>query len=151
MLNRKFDFGAVDSGFPIPAPLLAMSLDEFRSNSAILSLKAGKLATIGSDGNIRLAQAADGKFAGFIVNDAAGYSFENVPAYASGKVPLMIGGGVVESDMVVEDDLVSGDRLYIADGELTKVDPSTDGSAPVFAIVKVGNAGRTDKTIELQF
>lgn len=149
MLKRKFDFGAVDSGFPINPALLALALTDFQAHADVTKLKAGKLACIGSDGNVRLAEQDDAQFAGFIVNDVAGYGFENVPAYASGLCPLMVGGGVVDTDQVVEDDLASGDKLFIAAGMLTKVDPGTD-STP-FAVVKVGNAGNTDKTVEIQF
>jgi hypothetical protein len=157
MLKRIFDFGAVVSKFPVAPSLLGLGLDDFRSNPTILGLKAGRLATLGDDGAVRLATSADAKFAGFLVNDVAGYSFENVPAYASGHAPLCLGGGVVETDQVVEDDLSEGDSLYISDDEpglLTKVAPTVADGEPapaVYAKVLVGNAGTSSKNVQIQY
>lgn len=150
MFNRKFDFGCVVSFFTLPASVLDLDLEAFRANATVQGLKAGRLAVEGANG-VQLATSADAQFAGFIVNDAAGYSFENVPAYASGQVPLSLGGGVAETDQVVEADLVAGDVLYISDdqpGLLTKVKP-TDATA--FAKVLVGNSGNADKIVTLQY
>lgn len=147
MLKIKYIFGAIDGTVDLDPALLVGDVSAFQANATVQGLKGGRLATIGSDGYARLAVDGD-LFAGFIVNDAAGYSFENVPALGSGKLPILIGGGVVETDQVIQDDIAPGDELWIgADGKLTNVDPTT---GPAIAIARSGNSA-ADLTITVQF
>jgi hypothetical protein len=95
---------------------------------SVTALKSGRLATLHSTG-VALADAAAGDvFNGFIINDASGYYFENVPALASGQVPLSVGPqGVITDQIVATDSFVVGDKLYIGSGAneglVTKVIP----------------------------
>lgn len=147
MLNRLYQFGCVDSDFDVPADKLALELSAFRQDADILALKGGRVVKLGADG-VELAASGDEQFAGFLVNDVAGNDYENVPAYASGKAPVMLGGGLVETDQVIEDDIASGELLYIgADGQLTNTDP---GSATPFGLARSSNSA-TDKTLKVQF
>lgn len=69
----------------------------------IQALDAGMIAAIDSDG---YAQLADGAIAnslepmGFIINDAAGYFFENKPAIASKKIAVTLGNCVIITDKI---------------------------------------------------
>lgn len=83
----------------------------------VQGLVSGRCATITADG-VALADAAEGHlFIGFIINDAAGYFFENKPAIASGLVPLSMGNQVVVTDQIVTTETFAlGDKLYLGSG-----------------------------------
>lgn len=101
--------------------------------ASVTALVAGRLATLGSAG-VKLANADAGDtFAGFIINDAAGYFMENKPALASGLVPLSIGAQVVVTDQIVSTETFAiGDKLYIGSatnkGKVTKTAPTGEGA-----------------------
>lgn len=153
MLNILYIYGTKDSDFEINPSNLAGDLGTVRASTAIQALKGGRLATIGADGYVKLAVDGDSK-AGFIINDAAGYEFENAPAIASGKLTLLVAGGLVETDQVVEDNIKAGDKLYIGTGGnaglLTKVDPTAGKTGTVFAIAR-GTNSASNKTVKVQF
>lgn len=147
MLNIKYIFGVIDGTLELNPTLLTDDVVTFQQNGTIQSLKAGVLVTVGNDGYVRLAVDGD-LHAGFLVNDAAGYSFENVPALASGRVSAMFGGGVVDTDQVIENDIKPGNKLWIgANGKLTKVDPSTGDHV---AIARTANSP-DDLTVTVQY
>lgn len=112
--------------------------------ASVTSLVAGRLATLGANG-VALADAAEGHvFAGFIINDAAGYFMENKPALASGLVPLSIGIQVVVTDQIVSTETFAiGDKLYIGSGanagKVTKTPPTGAGAN----VKPIGVAGST--------
>lgn len=87
------------------------------SLSSVTSLVSGALATLSSEG-VGLADGGAGDaFAGFVINDAAGYFMENKPALASGLLPLSIGPQVVVTDQIVTSETFSiGDKLYLGSG-----------------------------------
>lgn len=146
MLKIQQKFGAIDGSPNLPAAKLALDLSAFRIDSVILALKGGTLAYIDTNGEVATAADAQADQAGFIVNDAAGNDFENVPAYASGKCPIVFGGGIFETDQVVDDDVAIGDALYIgAGGQVTSTDP---GSGTVIGYSRTANSA-SDKTITL--
>lgn len=147
MLKQLYLYGSSDSEFDLDPALLAGDLDTIRAGTIIQGLKAGRLATVNDKGYVRLAVKTD-YVPGFIINDAAGYSFENTPAIASGKVPLLSGGGLVETDQVVEGDIKAGTPLYVgADGMVTKVKAS---DSVQLGISRSENSA-TDKTLRVQF
>jgi hypothetical protein len=100
---------------------------------SVTALVGGRLATLHATG-VALADAAAGdEFAGFIINDASGYYFENVPALASGLVPLSVGPqGVITDQIVASDTFAVGDKLYLGSGAnkglVTKVLPVAGGA-----------------------
>jgi len=123
-------------------PMVA-ALDE-----TVMSLQGGRLATIGADGFVTLAK--DGNVLGVIVNDASGVPLFNKPALGSGKVPLMFGGGLIETDQVIEEDITAGTKLYCgANGMWTKVDPTDDGTGTVYGVSVSANSA-TNKTLKIQ-
>lgn len=98
----------------------------------IQELDAGRIAGIDSSG---FAQLADGAIAndlepmGFIINDAAGYFFENKPAIASKKIAITFGNCVIITDQI--DPALTfdeGDPLYCGTtgklGLITNVKPT---------------------------
>ena len=150
MLNILYVNGSRDSEFDINPAHLTGDLKTVLASADIQKLKAGRVATVGADGYVTLAKAGDddAAFAGFIILDAAGQPYENCPAIASGKLPLLVGGGLVETDEVVETNIKAGDKLYIGDnGQLTK----TKGTATVaFGLARSANSA-ADKTVRVQF
>ena len=148
MLNILYINGSRDSEFEINPAHLVGGIGAVRASANIQKLKAGRVATVGADGYVKVAGDDDAQFAGFIINDAAGYEFENTPAIASGKLPLLIGGGLVETDQVKETDIKPGDQLYIGDnGVLTK----TKGTLKnVFGLARSANSA-ANKLVRVQF
>ena len=150
MLKIKAVYGGTDNGFTLDPSKLTGDIAKDANSDYVKSLVGGKLACIGSDGFIKLAESSD-VVEGFIVNDASGYFMENTPALASGIVTVLCGGGVVLSDQVVEDDIKSGDKLYAGTGDnkglLTK--SGAEGAA-VIGVARTGN-NSSDKTVELRF
>jgi len=150
MLNVLYKNGAIDGNtFELDKAIYEGQDPMVASlNETVLSLKGGRLATIGADGYVTL--ATDGNVLGVIVNDASGVPLFNKPALGSGKVPLMFGGGLIETEQVVEATIVAGDKLYCgANGVWTKVDPTTDGSGTVYGVAVSSNSA-TDKTLKIQ-
>jgi len=82
--------------------------------ASVQALVGGRVATVGATG-AKLADADAGdQPIGFIINDVAGYFMENVPALASGRVPLTHGPVVVVTDQIVTTDTFAvGDKVYL--------------------------------------
>lgn len=155
MLNILYINGTIDTEYSLDPALLEKDSLSFQQDATVAALNAGKLITVGANGFVKLCDGASEIALGTLVNDAAGYGFENIPALASGKTPALQGGGTVETDQVVEDDIVPGTKLYCNDaGMFTKVDPTgteaTDaGSAQVVGIARRANS-TADKTLLVQ-
>lgn len=147
MLKIHYVNGSIDNEFDINPAITSGSIGEYQT--AVSGFVAGRLATVGTDGYVRIAVEGEAFGVGFIVNDAAGYSYENIPALASGKLPLMIGGGLATTDQVVEGTIKAGDKLYVVDGGLlSKVAPSAD--ATPFGLARSANSP-TDKSVKVYF
>lgn len=77
--------------------------DHDRNLTYIQGLEEGRLVTIDSDGYVAL---ADGLYSnglhpiGFLLNDAAGPSWENTPGLASKKAAVIVGNCVVITDQI---------------------------------------------------
>jgi len=103
---------------------------------SVTSLVSGRAAAIGPNG-VHLADAANGDtFAGFIINNAAGYFMENKPALASGIVPLSLGNQVAATDQIVPTDVfVAGSKVYLGSGAnaglLTAEVPAAGNTNPI--------------------
>jgi hypothetical protein len=103
---------------------------------SVTGLVSGCAVAIGPNG-VHLADAAAGDvFAGFIINDAAGYFMENKPALASGIVPISLGNQVVATDRILTTDVFNpGDKVYLGSGGnkglLTKEVPVAGNITPV--------------------
>jgi len=103
----------------------------------VVGLKAGRVAGLDSNGKVQLADgSADSASVqqlpvGFIINDAAGYFYENKPALASKIVPVIMGNCVIVTDQIDTDQtFVPNEPLYVGTGAkaglVTNV-PSTSG------------------------
>ena len=147
MLKIIYTYGGTDS-LDLNQSNLTGDATVDRNSDYVRGLVAGRLVQLDADGKVELADGS--KFVeGFIINDASGYEFENIPALASGKVPVITGGGVVVTDQVEEDDIVIGDALYVkAGGLLTKTKPSE--TSVVFAYARTSNSA-SDKSLTVRF
>ena len=155
MLKIDYIFGASDNGFPLDKSKLTGDVAVDSKSEYVSSLVAGKVAALDGNGNIKLCDGASDFAEGFIINDASGYFMENTPALASGVVPVLVGGGICETDQVVETDIKPGDKLYVGTGDnaglLTKNDPTGDDkNGQVFAIARSGNSA-ANQTIKVRF
>jgi hypothetical protein len=154
MLKIDHVFGTADSGFVLDKSKLTGDVAVDSRNGYVAGLVGGRVATTDANGNVKLCDGKTEFAEGFIINDASGYFMENTPALASGIVTVLVGGGVCNTDQVVEENIVSGDKLYVGTsdnvGLLTKVDPTGDGSGTVFAIARSGNSA-ADKTVKVRF
>jgi hypothetical protein len=147
MLRVLYVSGNYDASFTIPQDKLGLTVIEFQQDSLIASLKAGRLVTVDSNGDVALADKGT-RALGVLNLDAAGYAFENVPALASGKVTVIINGSVIETDEVVEDNIAPGDALYVGDdGQFTKTQPFSDSAIVGYA--RSANSA-ADKTTRIQ-
>lgn len=161
MLKVLYKNGSIDGNTFELDPALYEGLDPMESalGDLVMSLVGGKLATIGADGFVALA-VAEGNINGVIVNDASGVPLFNKPAMASGKVPLMFGGGLIITDQVVEDNIVAGAKLYCGSGvsaglwtsAQTDVSVAQDGSDMVGDVIGIAMSSNsaTDKTLKIQ-
>lgn len=165
MLNIHYVNGSQDSTLAIDPAILSKSLADFKADTVVTGLTAGKLATIGANGYVTLADH-DAFGAGFIINDVAGELYENVPAYASGVVPVVNGGGLVTTDALKEDTIAPADVLYIGTGAdvgtltnvrpveltLTTGTPDTINTYPSnpFGLARNANSAN-DKSVMVQF
>jgi hypothetical protein len=110
----------------------------------VTKMVGGRVAALDSAGVLTLADGNEANGAvplGFIINDAAGYFFENKPAFASGMISLTYGPGVVITDQINTTlTFAIGDILYVDSasnttgnaagwaGVLTNVAPSGGGT-----------------------
>jgi hypothetical protein len=83
--------------------------------SVVTKMVGGRVAALTSAG---LATLADGASAGglsalgFIINDAAGYFFENKPALASAMIAITMGPCVIITDQIASVTFAIGDPVY---------------------------------------
>lgn len=153
MLKIHYVVGPQDSTIEInPAHITGVYATD-RASADLTKFVAGRMVTIGTDGYATL---TDGQHAtlyrgteGCIINDAIGKDFENWPALASGKIPVV--KGLIETDQVVETNVAPGDLLYAGTstnvGLFTKTAPS--GTPVPVGIARTGNSA-TDKTVRVR-
>ena len=151
MLKILYKCGAIDGNTFELKPSLYEGLDPMVAalDETVMSLQSGRLVTIGKNGCVELAE--DGSALGVIVNDASGTPLFNKPALASGKISAMFGGGLIETDQVVEETVKPKDKLYCGTGEnkgkWTKTAPSA--TSEVIGTAMSSNSA-TDKTVKIQ-
>lgn len=145
-------------GIQINAPLdksgFTGDVQHDASLASVATLIAGRAATVLENG-VALADAAEGHtFDGFIINDVAGYFYENKPALASGLVPLSYGNQVVVTDQIKAGDVFKpGDKVYLGSGAdaglLTKTQPTGTGAndAPVGKALSAASAAAPELTV----
>jgi hypothetical protein len=111
-------------------------------NAYIQSLKGGRAVTLTSLG-VALADAGAGSsFLGFLINDAAGYPYENIPALASGFVSVAYGNCVITTDQINPVEVFDvGDLIYIGSG----------ANAGLVTKIKPAGAGANDKAIGMAY
>ena len=147
--------GSIDSTVQLPDSKIELSPEEFVADANVQAMKAGKIVTIDANGKIKLCDAdAGNKSIGVLVNDVAGYHYENIPALASGVVPFMTGGGLIETDQIVDETVTPGALLYCAGGAnaglFTKTaSTATGANTDVVGIARTGNS-TADKTVRIQ-
>jgi hypothetical protein len=123
---------------PIDTTSLTGNVQTDSTSSYILSMVGGKVLALGPNG-LELADNASGTAAltrpiGFLVNDMAGYFFENKPALASGLAAVAVGTeNTIQTDQINTSlTFALGDELYVDTGAnaglITNVKP-TNGIA----------------------
>jgi len=150
MLNVLYKNGSIDGNTFELDPTIYEGQDPMVAalDETVMSLQGGRLATMGTDGFVAL--GSNDNVMGIIVNDASGVPLFNKPALGSGKVPLMFGGGLIETEQVIEESIVAGDKLYCgANGMWTKVDPTGDATGVVYGVAVSSNSA-TNKTLKIQ-
>jgi hypothetical protein len=105
----------------------------------VVSLVGGRVGAIDTDGYAQLADGTVGNNLlqmGFIINDAAGYFYENKPALASRKIPLLVGNCVVISDQIdTGDTFTPGVEVFVGTGAALGLLTTTQtGTAPRMGI-----------------
>lgn len=108
----------------------------------VRGLVGGRLAALAPTGVVLADGLATAKKypIGFIVNDAAGYYFENAPALASGQLTVSSGNQVVVTDQIDTDETFAlGDLLYAGSGAKAGLVTKT----PAEGATVVGVAGST--------
>jgi hypothetical protein len=102
---------------PLDVTTLSGNVQTDSTNAYIVSLVAGKVVMLGTNG-VELCDGNTMTPIGFLVNNAAGYFFENIPALASGFVSVARGPeNVVQTDQI--DTTLTfnqGDLLYAGTG-----------------------------------
>lgn len=88
--------------------------------ASVTALVSGRVAAVDAAGYCVLADGDDTAGAvpfGFIINDAAGYFYENKPALASGVVAVTFGNCVVQTDQIdTALTFAPGELLYVGTG-----------------------------------
>jgi len=121
----------IQASFNLDPTKIAGSTEDAAKDPYIVGLVGGRLASQDANGVVQLSDGADQttNVIGFIVNDAAGYYFENVPAVASGKCTLTVGNCIIVTDQVVSGlTFAPGEKLYAGTGGdvglVTNVEPA---------------------------
>ena len=149
----KILHGSYNQNLPLKEDTLTGDIAVDSLDAYVLSLKGGKVATIDTSGDVALMDGADltMPFAGFIVNDAAGYGYENKPALASKKVPVSSGNQVAITDQLADGiTFAPADFLYAGTGAdiglVTNVEPAVGA-----AIIGVAKSVASPASPELEF
>jgi hypothetical protein len=91
-------------------------IEDDQQSDYIQGLAGGRIVALDSDGKAQLADGLPGETLepiGFLINDAAGYYFENVPALASLKVAVTFGNCVIITDQIeTGDTFAPGNLVY---------------------------------------
>lgn len=120
----------IQANLDLDKTTLTGDLEADAQSAYVQSLVGGKLVGVDANG-VQLADGADlaATTLGFLVNDAAGYFFENKPALASGKVAATLGNCVVITDQIdTALTFAAGEKLYAGTGanvgKVTNVEPA---------------------------
>lgn len=107
--------------------------------AGVTELVGGRVVGLTAGGKVQLCDGAvtTTQHVGFLINDAAGYFFENKPAIASGLVSTTFGNCIVVTDQIdTSKTFAAGQKLYAGTGAvkglLTNVAP--DAAAAVVGI-----------------
>lgn len=136
--------------YPIDAEKIILDPIAFAQDPYVISMKPGIVVTIGAEGHLKPAgTSADEVPLGFLVNDVAGYANQNVNARASSAGAVLVGNGnLIVTDNVKEDNITTGEKLYVDDatGQLTK----TKGTLTTPVAVAVSENSATNKALVIQ-
>lgn len=132
-----------------------LDVEAFAIDTYIQGLKAGCAVTITASG-VALADgaaASNKPFVGFLINDTAGYFYENKPALASGKVGVTFGNSVVVTDQIdTTETFAPGDLLYVGTstevGLITKTAPT--GAVAIGVALSAASASSPELTIAVK-
>lgn len=146
-LTILYVFGAQDTTLEINPAHITGDWSVDRASANITKFQAGRLAVLGTNGYITLADggATYKGYDGVIINNAAGNDWENLPALASGVIPVICGGCIIETDQVVETNVAIGDPLYIGTGANVGLLTKTPGTT-IVGYARSANSA-SDKTI----
>lgn len=150
MTNDRLFFQAELGGDALSLPLkeaaLNKSPEDFRVDADILKLKAGTIVTVDASGAVKPAEPGE-KAIGFLLLDARGYDYENIPAYASGLVAVVCAVSQCSTNNVLEDNIVPGDKLSISAGGV--ISKAGNAEKDLVGIALTANSA-SDKTIRFK-
>lgn len=149
MIEIRQLIGKVDSVAIDPTTLTGDPIVDNRG-AFLISVVAGGLASVNDEGYVSVADGATDVAIGVFTNDGVSNPLDNSPAVASGMLGVLIGGGLIVTDQIVETGVVAGTKLYVGTaanaGKFTTVE-STD--ATVVGIARSKNSA-TDKSLLVQ-
>jgi len=131
---------------------LTGDVEQDSKNAYVMSLVGGRLVSLDASANVQLAdgEVHTTKPIGFVINDANGYFYQNIPAAASGKVPVTVGNCIVITDQLADGiTVVPGELLYAGTGadvgKITNIPPD-----PTSSVVGVAASAASPAEPELQ-
>lgn len=126
------------ANLPLDPAALTGDVEADSASAYIQGLKGGRLVTVVKHG-VNLCDGETEEIIGFLVNDAAGYFYENKPALASGLVAVSVGNQLVVTDQIdTTETFGAGDKLYAGKGAkaglITKTQPAAGVAAYALAL-----------------
>lgn len=150
MIDIRHLIGKVDS---VPVDPSALTGDPIVDNASafLLSIIGGGLASVDENGYVAVADGATDAVIGVFTNDGVANPLDNSPVVASGLVGVLIGGGLIVTDQVVDTNVNAGDYLYAGTttnvGKFTKVAPAE--TSAIVGIARSKNSAQ-DKSLLVQ-
>lgn len=143
----------IQVNLPLDPSEISGTIEESLAKAYVVALDAGVPIAIDGSGNVQLAdgvKASNLEPIGFLVNDAAGYFYENRPALASGLVAVTLGNCVIETDKIdTALTFAFGELLYAGTGAKVGMVTNVEGTGARVIGIAGSSASSSQTTLKI--